>query len=253
MLMHSQLITVEDQTSPGTLSATDLFNLVWGLNYQGRYHFGNGPWVNGERAPMPDVVLLPKDESGSSKPPEGAQNLILLDSTDQEGALGYHEDTQGNEIPFSEVFVKTAREDGVAASEVASHEMLEMLVDPDVNNVRTARNAGKLYILEVCDAVQGTGYDVGAPEGRTTGVIVANFCLPAWFGMPQPFDPHRMDFRSVVHVPFQLVDPSGYISIAPENEPNAWTQIFAAEHPTNELPRWASRLPKIHHLTRRVG
>lgn len=253
--MHNQLVTIEDQTSPGLLSPQELFNLAWGLDYQARYHYGRSPWVNAERAPRAQVTLLPK----GVKPPPNAYNLILLDTTDQEGALGYHDDAQGTKIPYSEVFVKTAQEDGATASAVASHELLEMLVDPDVQHVRTARHAGKLYIMEICDPVQGEDYDVGAPEGRKTGILVSNFVLPAWLGLPQTSDPHVMSFfTGDVKMPFQ-VGPNGYISVAPENEPGNFTQVFgenkhamlAAGTPPHELlPKWASRLHKIHGLPR---
>jgi hypothetical protein len=242
-----QLITVEDRTSPDVLSAKELFNLVWSLNYQLRFHYGRSPWVNAERAPEAEVALLPHDASGVVKPPPGAWNLILLDTSDQAGALGYHEDVEGTTVPVSEVFVQTAREDGVSATEVASHEALEMLVDPDVNKVRTARYDGKLYIMEVCDPVQGCSYDIGAPEGRKTGTLVSDFYLPAGFGLPQPHDPHSMSFCRSVQMPFQLA-PKGYISVAPEDEPENWSLIFGQDHPTKELPKWASRLPVIHGL-----
>jgi hypothetical protein len=244
-----QLITVENQTSEGVLTAKELFNLVWALNYQAAYHYGRSPWVELGYAPSAHVVLLPHDGQGVVKPPAGAWNLILLDTSTVAGALGYHEDEQGNKIPFSDVFVKTARENQTSPVEVASHEMLEMLVDPDVAKVRTVTHEGQLYIVEVADPVQGCGYDVGKPESRETGVIVADFALPAWFGMAQEgagIDDTAMSFRNSVSEPFTLA-PGGYISVAPESEPEQWKQIFGRSS-TSELPQWASRLPRIHKL-----
>jgi hypothetical protein len=233
----SQLITIEDQTSSGTLSPQDLFKLVWGVHYQVVYQYSHSAWVKKELAPRAHVVGLPK----GAKPPVGAWNMILLDDSTVAGALGYHEDEQGADIPFSDVFVKTALEDGAAPSEVASHEALEMLVDPYVDKPRTTTHRDKLYIVEVCDPVQGCGYDVGAPEGRETGVIVADFCLPAWFGLDE--EGTEMSFRNSVPKAFELA-PEGYISIAPENEPEDWKQIFGTQK--ESLPKWASRLPRIH-------
>src|SRR2546430_12799717 len=125
--MKSQLITVQDATSEGVLSPKQLFNIAWSLNYQAAYHYGRSPWVEHGYAPPGHVSLMPK----GMHPPEGAWNLILLDTSDEQGTLGYHEDEAGSDIPFAEVFVKTSRQDGVDPCEVASHEMLEMLVDPD--------------------------------------------------------------------------------------------------------------------------
>ncbi len=237
--LASQLLTVEDQTSDGTLSPTRLRDIVWSLNYQALYHYGRSPWVEHGYAPPAHVVQLP----AGAKPPAGAWNIILLDTSNEAGALGYHEDESGTEIPFSDVFVKTAEEDGTDAAEVASHEMLEMLVDPDVANVRKVLNstAKQFYIVEVADPVQGCGYDIGAPEGRHVGVTVADFVFPAWFGMAQTRP--DLSFRDSIEQPFQLA-PQGYISVAPEGKPEKWSQIFGQARA--DRPAWASRLPRIH-------
>lgn len=241
--LASQLITVEDQTKDAVLSPTELRDLAWSLNYQAVYQYGRSPWVEGDYAPPAHVGLLPK----GAMPPVGAWNVILLDASDQAGALGYHEDEANNDIPFSDVFVGTAREAGVDPCEVASHEMLEMLVDHDVHNVRKVLNKekGEFYIVEVGDPVQGCGYDIGAPEGRHCGVTVADFALPAWFGMPQASP--GLSFRGSVSNPFELA-PQGYISVAPENDPEQWTQLYGEAVKQKALPSWASRLPRIHGL-----
>ena len=61
----------------------------------------------------------------------------------------------------------------------ASHELLEMLVDPDINMavlVHPTPNESKLYAYEVCDACQDDsfGYDID-------GVTVGDFVYPAYF------------------------------------------------------------------------
>jgi hypothetical protein len=115
--------------------------------------------------------------------------------------------------------------------------MLEMLVDPYVDKPRIAQYDGKDYIVEVGDPVQGNGYDAG------NGQIVADFVWPKWFGLAQSrpyYDQlHRIDSA------FTLA-PQGYISTKPLSE-SEWTQIFG-EHRTG-LPKWASRLPRIHKET----
>ncbi len=239
--MNSQLITVENQST--VLSPKDLFNLVWAVNYQVLYHYGRSRWVTGGHAPPGHVVLLPK----GGKPPPGAWNLILLDTSDQAGALGYHDDESGTGVPFADVFCQSATADGASASSVASHEALEMLVDPDVSKVKTALRKAPgqpdmLYIVEACDAVQGNDYDVGAPEGASTGTLVADFCLPAWWEL-EPETADGYSYRKRVWAPWALA-PQGYISVAPGTDPGAWSQIYGAQQ--ERLPAWASRLPRIH-------
>ncbi len=175
-----------------------------------------------------------------------ARHLEILLNSDQPGALGYHDEQsdvlQGGSttgallrkasrhssrghrkghpgLPLMKVFAETTKEDGASLAEVCSHEMLEAAVDPNpMKTPRTAVNSadGRIYIVEVGDPVQECGYDV-------KGQIVADFALPAWFGIPQNENPGQMSFRSSVEKPFQLAR-GGYISWAPEGEPNNWKQ-----------------------------
>lgn len=239
----SQLITIENQQT--VLTPKDVFNLAWAVNYQLVYHYGRSPWVTEGLASAAHAMLLP----AGVKPPAGSWNLILLDTTDQAGALGYHDDENGTTIPYSDVFVKTSVDDGAHPAAVASHEALEMTVDPNVDDPRVEPNpaeGGKLYIVEVGDPVQGNDYDVGLPEGRVTGTYVADFAYPAWWGLQQP--DALLSFRNSVRTPFQIA-PQGYISWLPAgsnpSDPNAnWQQTFGERQA--ELPNWASRLPRIH-------
>jgi hypothetical protein len=233
----SQLITVENQSK--ALTPAELFNLVWAVNHEVLFHYGRSAWVTSGAAPHGHVVSLPAGVA----PPAGAWNLILMDHSDQQGALGYHEDQNGSGIPYAEVLVADAVTDGSTASAVASHEALEMLVDPDVNQVKAQRRTGtqEVYIVEVCDAVQGNDYDVGAPEIRSTGMNVADFCLPSRWTMQPASAPYS--FRDSVQNPWELA-PQGYISVAPAASPGAWTQMYEGQ--MDRLPEWASRLPRIH-------
>src|SRR5438477_10083776 len=136
------LVSIQDLTSKGTFTSRQLFNLWWAQRYQGLFQFNRSPWVeHGYCNPIDDVLLVPHGE----QPPVSAWNIELLDTGTEPGALGWHEDQAhkssahslrgsafGTELPLAKVFCATSREDGVAPSEVVSHEMLEMLVDPYV-------------------------------------------------------------------------------------------------------------------------
>lgn len=250
--LAGQLVTVQDQTAAG-IDPTALFNWVWALDYQAKYHYGRSPWVQRGYAPPAQVHLLPK---GAPVPP-GAWPVALLDVSDQPGALGYHEDgafrssphsaraVTASGVPNGKVFVATAREDGIDPCEVVSHEILEMLVDPYVANETEVRKvldtvAKEFYIVEVGDPVQGNGYDIGAPEGRHCGVTVADFALPAWWEMAQTRP--DLSFRDSVKAPFELA-PRGYMSVAPEANPTAWTQIYGSARRAAEKAAHAYERP----------
>jgi hypothetical protein len=239
-----QLITVQDHTSSGTLTEAEFNDLVEGLALQAENDYNTSPWVTGGLATAIEVHALKR----KAKPPKDAWHIELLDTSDQEGALGYHDDeafkrgTPGTKpekasthssrglsaatlTPLSKVFVKTAREDGADPAEVASHEMLEMTVDPNVvGQPRTVLHRAKkqVVIVEVGDPVQGCGYKSG-------NVTVADFAEPAWFGYPQEGSPKQFSYCSSVDHAFKLA-PQGYISVAPEGEPENWSQVFGSPH-----------------------
>jgi hypothetical protein len=148
------------------------------------------------------------------------------------------------------VFVETAREDGVDPAEVLSHEALEMIVDPDVETSSQVRKVLKKdtkewYIVELGDPVEGRGYDVGAPEGHVTGIIVADFVYPLWFklGQTRPSTSFCEEhILSPALKPFELAS-TGYQIVAPEDEPDNWTDIFGEGR--DHRPPWSSRLIRI--------
>ena len=275
-------LTVVDRTTPGTFTVEQLTNLVWSLRYQALFHYNRSPWVERDySAPVADVRLISPDLT----PPSGSWHMELLDTSDQEGALGYHEDqafdlnspgpkkasgrssrgialhpVSGELIPLAKVFCKTSREDGVQPSEVASHEMLKMLVDPQVVNEAQIRKylnpaTKQWYIGEVADLAQGRGYDVGAAEGRPCGVpeaTVADAGYPGWWGQPQTRTPTTMaeEFGLAPRLePFEIA-PGAYMSVAPETEPSNWTQINGQAQAT-PAPSSTSATPAEGHVSNR--
>jgi hypothetical protein len=226
----AQVVMIEDKTSPGVLRPSELKQLVEALQHQAG-EFNESPWVeHGYCKPIEVKELI------SGAPPAGAYNLILLDDTSVKGALGFHEDENGTNIPVSYCTVKEAREDDVAPSEVASHELLEMVVDPHVeseNEVRTVEHNENIYIVEIADPLEGYGYK--APNGAD----LANWVNPKYFDLPQTRLAliHR---AAPITSSFELPD-TGYISIKKPGQ--EWTQIFGFKR--TSLPPWADRLLRI--------
>jgi hypothetical protein len=227
-MANKQLITLENQTSPGTISPSEFQNIAKALSLQIAYDYNTSPWVEHFYAPPAEVKLL------TTVPPKNTWNIILIDDTTVQGALGFHEDIGGGKIPVSYVSVKETREDRVEISEVVSHEAIEMCVNSFVTNeseMRTVTHLDKKYVVEVADPVQGNAYKVA------NGQLVADFVWPKWFGMAQV----RSDLsqRDSIKNPFELA-PEGYISILENNE---WKQIYGEKR--SKLPPWASRLPRM--------
>lgn len=201
------------------LSDQQAFQIAWACDRQARYHAGRSGWRSDVRC---------YHVQNSVKPILLAGHCVLhfLDNLDVSGALGYH-DEDGNEIPYARIGVDVIMQSGGSVSEVASHEMLEILGDPNVNLAALTGDGRRLYAYELGDPVQGTEYDVGAPEGKTLGIEVANFALPAYF------DPNttteKVDFRGVLTAPFTIA-PQGYMSyIETANFSAGWQQAWGAE------------------------
>ncbi len=124
-------------------------------------------------------------------------------------------------------------------SATASHELLEMLADPDCGLYKPGPIVKKKYdkySVEVCDPVQETAYNITLADGETV-VTVSNFVTKSWFekGGAAPYD-----YLEVVETPFTLAG-GGYMSLEDEHghshdeqddddPPAAWRQA-ARKHP----------------------
>src|SRR3989475_702521 len=79
--------------------------------------------------------------------------MVFLDDADQPGALAYHDLTPEG-LPLSKVFVKTTLDNHDLVSVSASHELVEMLVDPAINIMTTGPDPKVMYAYESADPVE---------------------------------------------------------------------------------------------------
>lgn len=171
-----------------------------------------------------DLTYYPSGQT----PPLDSWQLIIFDDSDQAGALGYHDLTPSG-FPLGKVFAGTDKKYNSSWSVTASHELLEMLGDPDINLcalVESGNTAGTLYAYEVCDACEDDQYGYKVSVGGTD-VLVSDFVLPSWF---ETFHPAGTlyDFQKKITQPFQLL-PGGYISIFKIGSGSGWTQETAKD------------------------
>lgn len=90
---------------------------------------------------------------------KGAWAIIFLDDADQPDALADHDLTPDG-LPQSNVFVKTTLENNDLVSVSASHELVEMLVDPAINLMTTGPNPKLVYAYESADPVEALSFPV---------------------------------------------------------------------------------------------
>ncbi len=169
------------------------------------------------------IKFIPKGQT----PDPSFWQVVILDTSDQANALGYH-DLTSNDLPLAKVFAKTTMDDGALWSVTASHEVLEMLVDPWIN-LAAFDNVSKFYAYEVGDPVEDDKF--GYLIGKFT---FSDFVKPNWF---EPTTPRGQScsFKNNVKTPFTLA-AGGYISFVDLNQVNkGWQQITASSNPKFNL------------------
>lgn len=166
---------------------------------------------------------------------EGKWNLVLLDDSDVANALGYHDLTPEG-LPLGKVFANTDKKYGLLVGVTASHELLEMVLDPMINLVAEDTKRGVFVAYEACDAVEADnlGYEIN-------GVRVSDFVLPNFFN-PLAINYQGASYSHLenIHAPFQLA-PGGYESVYTPGK--GWSQITAKTNGPEpaDRPRVGSR------------
>ena len=156
----------------------------------------------------------------SEQPPVGSWQIVVSDTVPMAGALGYHDFTkEGN--PIGKVGAMTSMKANALWAVTLSHEILEMLADPDIIRaafVQQTAVRAMIFAYEICDPVEADelAYEID-------GVKVSDFVTEQWF------EPHRVgvpfSFRKTVQRPMTLA-PGGYISVYRPGG-GRWQQINA--------------------------
>ena len=142
--------------------------------------------------------------------------MVFLDDADTSGALAYHDLTPDG-LPLSKVFVRTTIQNGDLVSVSASHELVEMLVDPAINLMSTGPDPKVMYAYESADPVEALTFDVN-------GIAMSDFVYPSYFeGFRKPGSV-KFDHLGKVQKPFQILK-GGYQIIFKNGK---WSQTFAS-------------------------
>jgi len=190
--------------------------------------------------------LVTRDEAFEPKRPNDLWGLVLVDERLVRERLGpsrlrgYHDLTAAG-LPLARVIVNHL-EPGQDWTFVASHELLEMLADPDCNRVvfrHPDASTAAFYAQEITDpcAAYADGYE-------KCGRFVSDFVFPSWF---QPAAPTRgvtrFDERGLIDAPFK-VRPGGYIGVYVPSV-SAWTlQTHGDTIEVDELSDVSSRMER---------
>ena len=129
----------------------------------------------------------------------GAWQMVLLDHRDADD--GYHELTREG-LPLGRVFVREARKCPSGWTSTASHELLELIANPDTTQtvfVEAPGRGPRIYPQEVCDPVQDDRFTY-----EIDGVPVSDFVYPAWFDPWRKRGSARFDQAGKLRLPFEV-------------------------------------------------
>jgi hypothetical protein len=136
------------------------------------------------------VRLITIDRNTKPNPDAALSDALIyvgeLDDDPQsvDGALGYHSGNLSG-VPYGFVFADIAAKFNESWTTTLSHEVLELLADPEVNLLVAAPHPNDVQQMvlrpyEVCDPVQSDIYTID-------GVAVSNFVTPLYFAnLPHP-------------------------------------------------------------------
>jgi hypothetical protein len=147
---------------------------------------------------------------------KGAWSMVFLDDADMPNALAYHDLTPDG-FPLSKVFVRTTLKTGDKVSVSASHELVEMLVDPAINMMTTGPDKKTIYAYESADPVEELTFDV-------RGIAMSDFVYPSYFEIFRKPNSARFDHLNRVKRPFEIL-AGGYQIIFKNNK---WTQVVTS-------------------------
>jgi hypothetical protein len=111
-----------------------------------------------------------------------------------------------------------------------SHELLEMLADPDVNLTVFVQHdqtgAGLLYSYEVCDPCEADGFCY-----ESEGVLVSDFVYPSWFESFRTAGSTQFDKQGKVSEAFEILT-GGYIGVYDVTSGHGWQQVSRPATPS---------------------
>ncbi|HVC21461.1 MAG TPA: hypothetical protein VNE16_15415 [Vicinamibacterales bacterium] len=148
---------------------------------------------------------------------KNAWAMVFLDDADAEGALAYHDLTPDG-LPLAKVFVRTTVKNGELVSVSASHELVEMLVDPAINMMTTGPDPKTIYAYESADPVEALTFAVN-------GIPLSDFVYPSYFETFRKVRSVKFDHVGRVDRPFQIL--AGGYQIVFRN--GKWSQIFGSD------------------------
>jgi hypothetical protein len=154
------------------------------------------------------------------KTPDGNWRLELLDKTNLPPDSGYHSVNPDDGTPYGRVFLKTVEEYHDNWTITASHELLEMLVNPYTvlsAYVPFDDYTGTFVRLEICDPVSPDVYGYEIEVKGAKKIAVSDFVFPEWFAPflaePPNSKSRQVDYCKHLTKPAPAIVPGTTVSV----------------------------------------
>jgi len=180
--------------------------------------------------------------------------IFLLDSDPpSDGILGYHGIT--SDTPYSNIYCKTTlsypgatvvysnNASNPTVAQTVSHEIFEMLVDPNCNMWADDGTGETMYAYETCDPVESNLVQVNVPKtasilkwtgknfALSRGIPAATVTLSDWV-LPSWFDPQRtvgpFNYLKTITSPLSI-SPLGYTIVSTVSSQTQVTAMLVGE------------------------
>lgn len=155
----------------------------------------------------------------------GKWAMVFVDHADHARSLARHDLTPDG-LPLARVFVKTTLADNNLVSVAATHELVEMLVDPSINLVAVHPDSKRIYQYESADPVEDLNFPVN-------GIPMTNFVYPTYFEHFHKPGSVKFDHMSVLKKPFQI-HAGGYQGILKEGK---WVALHGSPEKKKRFAR----------------
>jgi hypothetical protein len=146
----------------------------------------------------------------------GKWAMVFVDNAEHARSLARHDLTPDG-LPMARVFVKTTLADRNLVSVAATHELVEMLVDPSINLVAVHPRSKRIYQYETADPVEDLHFPV-------SGIPMTNFVYPTYFEHFHKPGSVMFDHMNVLRKPFQI-HAGGYQGILKDGK---WIAIHGS-------------------------
>lgn len=198
----------------GTIDPAELAEVAGALNEQ----------VQADIAPAWKVAAT---VGAYPQAPTGTWRIELRETVELKGAAGFHSDDRGQ--PFAQVALSAGN-----WTVTASHELVEMLVDPFGSRVHGAapppgwEGGSKRvnYVMEPGDPCEEIEYPVG-------GVPMSDFVLPSYYRSTPRGPLAAYSHTGAVTEPLQILD-GGYVSFLDPTTGEIW-QRFVKDGQTEDV------------------